>query len=244
MERAEWLKQMRSKAEKLYDQISPQYGVIFGFYENETHLAFLRKFLERVAPGGPILSAGCGAGRYDGVLLEAGHPVTGIDQSAGMLARAREYYPQVRYEKMGFQEMPFHEEFDGVICMDAMEHVCPEDYPGALRKFAEALRPDGLLYFTMECSATAEDLDAAYERARAKGLPVVHGELVDEVDTSFEQVTGSGEPKALELADSAVYHFYPTPEQAHAWLEQAGLTVEEEGVGSDYRHFVARKKKA
>ena len=39
MERAEWLKQMRTKAETLYDQISPQYWVTFGFYENETHLA-------------------------------------------------------------------------------------------------------------------------------------------------------------------------------------------------------------
>ena len=30
MERAEWLKQMRSMAEALYDQVSPQYWVSFG----------------------------------------------------------------------------------------------------------------------------------------------------------------------------------------------------------------------
>src|SRR5512136_3151002 len=107
MERADWLKQMRSKAEALYDQLSPQYWVTFGLYENETHRAYLQKFLERVAPGGAVLSAGCGAGRYDGLLLDAGHPVVGIDQSAGMLARAKEHFPQVRYKKMALQEMDF-----------------------------------------------------------------------------------------------------------------------------------------
>jgi hypothetical protein len=45
--------------------------------------------------------------RYDGILLEAGHSVVGIDQSAGMLARARERFPAARYEKMGLQEMDF-----------------------------------------------------------------------------------------------------------------------------------------
>ncbi len=237
MERADWLKQMRSKAEALYDQLSPQYWVTFGLYENETHCAYLQKFLERVAPGGTVLSAGCGAGRYDGFLLEAGHPVVGIDQSAGMLARARERFPQATYERMGLQEMAFHEAFDGVICMDAMEHVSPEDYPGILENFEEALKPGGVLYFTME-RADSGELEKAYERARAQGLPVVPGELVDEVDAAYAQATASDQPVPV-----AVYHFYPSLDQAHEWIDQAGLAIEEEGEGSGYRHFVARKKR-
>ena len=35
MERAEWLKQMREKAEALYDHFSPQYWVTFGLYAND-----------------------------------------------------------------------------------------------------------------------------------------------------------------------------------------------------------------
>ncbi len=92
MERAEWLKQMRDKAEALYDHLSPGYWEKFGLYANETHREYLQKFLERVAPRSTLLSAACGAGRYDGMLLEAGHSVVGIDQSAGMLARAREHF--------------------------------------------------------------------------------------------------------------------------------------------------------
>jgi len=89
MERVEWLKQMRDKAEALYDHLSPLYWVKFGRYANETHREYLQKFLRRVAPRSVLLSAACGAGRYDGMLLEAGHSVVGIDQSAGMSVSRR-----------------------------------------------------------------------------------------------------------------------------------------------------------
>jgi len=242
MERADWLKQMRSKAEALYDQFSPLYWVTYGFYENETHMEYLQKFLERVAPGGAVLSAGCGAGRYDGFLLDAGHPVTGIDQSAGMLARAKEHFTQIRYEKMGMQEMTFSEAFEGVICMDAMEHISPEDYAYILRKFQQALKPGGRLYFTMDSTPSVE-LEASYERAKALGLPVVFGEVADRVDVSYEQLRALGPvPVPDDLGDSAVYHFYPSLDQARAWIDQAGLALEEEGEGGGYHHFMARKK--
>ena len=246
MEREEWLQQMRRKAEGLYDQISPQYWVTFGFYENETHRAYLQRFLDLVGQPGLILSAGCGAGRYDGILLEAGHKVLGIDQSGGMLKRAQEHFPperfpQLRYEKMGLQEIASREAFDGVICIDAMEHVSPEDYPHILRNFQEALKPGGMLYFTMDRGEPGE-LEEAYARARAKGLPVVFGEVVDRVDESYSEVNESDQPVTGGLADTAVYHFYPSLDQAHEWIEQAGLVIEEEGVGSGYHHFLARKK--
>jgi 2-polyprenyl-3-methyl-5-hydroxy-6-metoxy-1,4-benzoquinol methylase len=244
MERADWLKQMRSKAEALYDHISPNYWVKYGLHVSETHQHYLHIFLEKVAPGGAVLSAGCGAGLYEGLLLEAGHRVVGIDQSAGMLARARAHYPQVRYEKMGFQEMNFREEFDGLICMDAMEHICPEDYPGILHKFQQALKPGGVLYFTVD-SAPSVELGESYERAKAQGLPVVYGELVDQIQVAYEQVIApdqpAGAPSNGDLEDAAVYHFYPSLDQARTWIDQAGLAIEEEGEGDGYHHFVAKK---
>ena len=243
MERAEWLNQMRTKTEALYDRISPLYWVTFGFYENETHIEYLQKFLERVSPGGRLLSAGCGAGRYDGLLLEGGHPVVGIDQSEGMLRRAKEHFPEIRYEKIGLQEMLFREEFEGVTCMDAMEHVCPEDYPGILRGFQEALKPGGLLYFTVDTSETEEEVEAAYERAKELGLPVVLGEVVDEVEVAYEQVS-TEQPVSGRLSDKAVYHYYPSLEQVRNWIDQAGMTIEAEGTGSGYHHFLVRKKQA
>jgi SAM-dependent methyltransferase len=242
MERAEWLKQMRGKAEELYDHLSPLYWVKFGLYANETHREYLQKFLERVAPHSTLLSAACGAGRYDGMLLDAGHSVVGIDQSAGMLARARERFPGARYEKIGLQEMDFREAFDGVICMDAMEHVCPEDWPGVLRGFWKALKPGGVLYFTLDL-ADANELEEAFEQAKSRRLPVVFGELVSDVDLAYECAKASGMSAISgELADKAVYHYYPSLEQVRAWIGQARLAIEDEGTGNGYEHFVVRKK--
>jgi cyclopropane fatty-acyl-phospholipid synthase-like methyltransferase len=219
MERAEWLKQMREMTEALYDHVSPEYWVKFGFYENEAQLEHLQKFLARVSRGGTILSAACGAGRYDGLLLEAGHSVTGIDQSAGMLARAKEHFPEARYEKMGLQDIDFHEAFDGAICMDALEHVCPEDWPGIMKRFRKALKPGGRLYFTVEVP-DEEEVKASYERVQALDSQEVQG----------------------ELADVTVYHYYPSREQVREWIEQAGLVIEEKGKGNGYEHYIVRRK--
>jgi cyclopropane fatty-acyl-phospholipid synthase-like methyltransferase len=239
MERAEWLEQMRDKAEKLYDHFSPLYWVKYGRSVDETHREYLQKFLERVPPHSNLLSAGCGAGKYDGMLLAAGHSVVGIDQSEGMLARAREYVPEARYEKIGLQEMDFQEAFDGAICIDAMEHICPEDWPGILRRFREALKPGGVLYFTVDLGG--DYVEGAYERGKALGLPVVYGEVADKVEEVYELVT-AGAMIPDELADSAVYHYVPPLEQVRTWISQAGLAIEEEETGKWYEHFVVRKR--
>ena len=242
MERAEWLRKIRQITEALYDRVSPEYWVHYGFYENETHIAYLRKFLQRIPPHSTLLSAACGAGRYDGMLLEAGHIVIGTDQSEGMLKQAREHFPEARYEKMSLQEMDFHEAFDGAICMDAMENIFPEDWPVVLKKFQQALKPGGFLYFTLELPET--DLEASYERAKAKGLPVVRGELADEVEDAYARIHEIGTQEHIpgELAGTAAYHYYPSPDLVGALLEEAGLSIEEEGAGNEYEHFIVRKK--
>ncbi len=241
MERAEWLKRMRVMAEALYDHFSPDYWVRFGQDVDEMHREYLQKFLRFVGQPGSILSAACGAGRFDGMLMEAGHSVVGTDQSAGMLARAREHFPpeqfpRLRYEKIGLQEIDFHEEFDGVICMDAMEHICPEDWPGILRRFHAALKPDGYLYLTADMRDAAE-IKAAYEHALAMGLPVIYGEIADEVEAAAQRALETG-----EVVDQCVYHFSPSLEQIQAWLEQAGLKIVESGTESEYHHILARKE--
>jgi len=153
-----------------------------------------------------------------GLLLDKGHSVVGMDQSQGMLDRARANYPTVRVEKVGLQEMAFDEVFDAAMCMDAMEHVFPEDWMSVLGNFQRALKPGGYLYFTLEL-ADADEVEAAFGRGQVLGLPIVHG----------------------EWADEEAYHYYPPLEQVRAWLWQAGLDAIEEAEGDGYQHFVTRK---
>ena len=219
MNRADWLAEQRRQAEEGYNtRWAPLYGEKYGLYPNATHLEFMRRYLSRLPQGAELLDAACGAGRYMPLLLEAGgRHVTGIDQSQGMLDRAQARFPGVRFEKTGLQELAFAAAFDGITCMDAMENVPPEDWPRVLGNFQRALKPGGVLYFTVE-QAEEADIARQFQAGQQAGLPLVYGESIEE----------------------PVYHFWPRPEQVRAWLRQANLEIIQEGPGDGYHHFIVR----
>ncbi len=224
MDRTTWLRKMRRESEQQYDTVwATRYGAkTTGVYANATHQQFVREFLGLLPKHSLLLDAACGAGRYEPMLLEGSHTVIGIDQSQGMLSAARVEYPQVHYEKVGLQEMSYQEVFDGMICMDAMEHICPEDWPLVLGNFHRALKQHGCLYFTAETIDTAEDeneIKLAFKRAREAGLPVVYGEWPDEI----------------------VYHYHPTNQQVRDWVQAIGFEILKEGDGDNYYHLIVRK---
>lgn len=220
MDRNDWIKERRREAEERYDTLwAPLYDEKWGVYSNATHQQFLQKFLHLLPQPGTILDAACGAGRYMPMLLDKGHAVVGIDQAQGMLARARAKFPIVHMEKMGLQEMSYSEIFEGAICMDALEHVCPEDWPLIFHNFHQALKSQGYLYFTVEIAAE-HDLEMAFQQGQDMGLPIVYGEWPDNDD---------------------VYHYYPSISQVKEWLQPTRFELVEEGEGDGYHHFVTRK---
>ena len=194
------------------------YDEHWGSYSNDSHRAMLGRFLALCPPACTILDAACGTDKYWPMILESGRAVHGIDQSQQMLLKASAKFPDVPVEKLGMQEMRFAERFDGIICMDAMEFVFPEDWPLVLENFFRALKPSGHLYFTVEL-IDEEELRASMEAARAQGLPIVEG----------------------ELAHQDGYHFYPAIAQVRAWAEAAGFAVLDEALGDDYHHMLMRK---
>lgn len=222
MDRRAWLDEQRLKAEQRYDRLySPTYDSDDGPIP-QTHRRFVEKLIESSPPGGAILDAPCGTGRYFSMVLGAGRSVVGVDQSAGMRAEARTKHPDVVVEKRGLQELDFDGEFDAVMCVDAMEYVFPEDWPLVLSNLRRAVRPAGLIYLTIEKIDPAE-IATVFEEARADGLPVVHGENIRR---------GGG------------YHYYPTPDRVSSWLEGGGLEVVLEGISRAtnyaYHHVLAR----
>jgi cyclopropane fatty-acyl-phospholipid synthase-like methyltransferase len=134
-----------------------------------------------------------------------------------MLAQARAKYPEVPTHDVGLQELAFDGEFDAVMCVDAMEHVFPEDWPVVLANLRRALRPGGPLYLTVEL-LDEQELERAFTEAAAAGLPVVRGEHTS---------PGGG------------YHYYPSLEQVAAWVRDAGREPLDGGVGDDYYHLLA-----
>ena len=220
MNRSDWLIEKRRETEERYTTLwSQTYSEEWGIYDNASHQQFIEKFLSLLPAHSMILDAACGAGRYMSVLLEKGHIVIGIDQSQGMLDSAKKKFPNVELKKIGLQEMSFDQIFDGTICMDAMEHIFPEDWLPVLNNFHRALKPNGYLYFTVELQ-NREEIEEAFLRGKEMGLPVVYGEWPDNDD---------------------VYHYYPALEQVREWIRQADFDQIEEGEGDGYHHFLCRK---
>ena len=220
VDREAWLRERRRTAEERHDTIhaftyDEQYGEI-----GPTHRRFVADLLERCQPGGTVLDAACGTGKYFAMVLDAGRRVVGTDQSTGMLARARARFPAVPLERVGLQELAFDAEFDAVMCIDAMENIPPEDWPRVVGNLRRALRPGGHLYLTVE-QVDDEELDRELAEATARGLPVVRGE---------------------ESRDG--YHYYPSREQVGYWMEEGMLVVVSEdyspGDGYGYLHLLAR----
>jgi SAM-dependent methyltransferase len=220
VDREAWLRERRRTAEERHDTIhaftyDDQYGEI-----GPTHRRLVADLLERCAPGGTVLDAACGTGKYFAMVLDAGRRVVGTDQSTGMLARARARFPGVPLERVGLQELAFDAEFDAVMCIDAMENIPPEDWPRVVGNLRRALRPGGHLYLTVE-QVDDDELDREFADATARGLPVVRGE---------------------ESRDG--YHYYPSREQVGYWMEEGMLVVVAEdsspGDGYGYLHLLAR----
>jgi cyclopropane fatty-acyl-phospholipid synthase-like methyltransferase len=154
-------------------------------------------------------------------VLAAGITVVGIDQSAGMLDRARVKHPEVLLEKVGLQELDFVDDFGAAMCIDAMEYVFPEDWPLVLGNLHKAVRSGGLIYLTVEQVDDAELADV-FAEGKAEGLPLVYG----------ENLRRGG------------YHYYPSADLVAGWLAAEGLEVVDEGVSRGrsycYLHLLVR----
>ena len=223
MDRQAWLVERRAAVQAQYDEYASSYENEEFAYPAPLHAAFVERLLARCPPGGRVLDAPCGTGKYFAQVAAAGRRVVGVDQSAGMLAQARAKGIAESLEQIGLQELPFNAEFDAAMTIDGLENVPPEEWPLVLANLRRALRPRAHLYLTVEETDDAE-VDEAFEKHSAQELPVVRGEVIE--------------------GDTAGYHYYPGRERVLAWLADAGFDVVEEDFdqqeGWGYRHLLTR----
>jgi len=222
MNRNDWLAARRRAAEAAFDtRYAPTYDEDDP-PTSETHRRFVNLLLDRCPADGLVLDAACGTGKYFGLVLDACRRPFGVDQSAGMLARAAAKFPDVPLHKSALQDLDVGAGFDAAMCVDAMENVPPEDWPLVLERVVRAVGRGGGLYVTVECT-DPQRLAAAYTEAGEQGLPVVVGE---------DARRGGG------------YHHYPALDRVRGWLRDAGVTdvLEAHSLGDhpsySYHHFL------
>ncbi len=106
-------------------------------------------FLPEVSYGGLILDAGCGVGRDTRSFIKSGYRVVSIDASAEM-ARLCNRYPFAYCLHKSFADIDYFEEFDGVWASASLIHLNEQDFKEALFKLSNALKPGGILFFSLK----------------------------------------------------------------------------------------------
>ncbi len=104
--------------------------------------------LRPLGPFGRGLDVCCGTGAGMRVLLSLCQgPVTGVDFSAGMLARARSAHPDARWVRADVRVLPFAGAFDLAVSFGALGHFLPAERPALFAGVYRALRPGGVFAF-------------------------------------------------------------------------------------------------
>ncbi len=111
-------------------------------------------------PGDRVLDVGCGTSRHSIPLAKLGMDVCGLDLSAGMLARAKDYAENenVKLELVQADATRFHlpEPFDHVICIceGAVGLLGPDEDAAErdlliMKNIGKSLKPGGMLLMTV-----------------------------------------------------------------------------------------------
>ena len=215
--RRTFLDQRRAICRERFDTIhAPVYDDRWGSYLNPTHERCLRTLVAHLSPGARVLDAACGTGKYWPLLLADGLEVVGTDQSQAMLDVAAAKHPGVPTHRIALQDLSAAglTAFDAVLCIDAMENVGPEDWPGVVAGLRAALRPGGTAYLTVELPDPDDpDLPDDPQETRAPLLPG-------------------------EVLSGGAYHYYPAVADAAEMLHAVGFTIDEVLEGDGYAHLL------
>ena len=137
---------MRSSIEKAYDKHARSYA---DYLEERLPQFLLVKFITFLEKGAKVLDAGCAAGRDSVYLAGEGLDVTGIDISGKILKLAEKQAKDIKIDfvNASIDETGFKEEsFDGIWCMDTLNHMGRKSLGGVFREFRRILKPEGMLF--------------------------------------------------------------------------------------------------
>ncbi|MFI0941707.1 class I SAM-dependent methyltransferase [Streptomyces sp. NPDC021020] len=142
--------QALSSVERGYDLLAPAFDAT----PFRTPDLFLDATTAALAPLGPFdagLDLCCGTGAGTRVLAPLCRTrITGVDFSAGMLARARAAPaegPRRTWVRADARALPFARAFDLAVSFGAFGHFLPAERPGLFAQVHRALRPGGLFAF-------------------------------------------------------------------------------------------------
>lgn len=138
--------------EQGYDRVAAEYAQLEQG-ESWPRMRWLRKILERLAPGSSVLDLGCGSGDPADVEIAKNHRLTGVDISRVQIDQARRNVPDGRFIHADAATVQFTSApFDSIVSFYTLEHIPREQHLALMQKFSQWLRPDGFVLISTEAS--------------------------------------------------------------------------------------------
>lgn len=198
-----------------------------------------------------VLEVACGSGRILIPMAKRGHEVTGFDMDEDMMAKIHEKAKGLNsfsVLNMDALKGAWGSDYDAVIMGgNILVNIMAGDnmsYSKAqqlfINKAAAALKTGGHLYMDFSCFAHAEKVLAAdngriiFAGVDSTGVSGTHQVIGDGYDVETGMAYGrritlltTVDGNSIEIKEHWKKHF-PSLEEVHQWLNDAGLTVKEE----------------
>jgi SAM-dependent methyltransferase len=106
---------------------------------------FLAALPQPLADTARILDAGTGSGRDARAFRRAGYRVDAFDASPAMVEAATAF-AEIPVRHLRFEDFAWNSPFEGIWACASLLHVAREDLPAVMRRLADHLVTDGILY--------------------------------------------------------------------------------------------------
>jgi len=163
-----------------YDAIASMYHALwFDWYLPSALPALERLFFGRVPTGARVLDVCCGSGHVTKELVRRGYDVTGVDNSAELIALAKQHLPSARFYMQDVRNLHLPERYQAALStFDSLNHILTlPELRTAFRAIQNQLQPGGIFVFDMNLpEAYAIDLKQWSVDIHDNSVGLVRGE--------------------------------------------------------------------
>jgi SAM-dependent methyltransferase len=181
-----------------YDPIASMYHALwFDWYLPSAMPALERLFFARVPTSTHVLDVCCGSGHVTKELVRRGYTVTGVDNSAELLALAQQHLPATRFHLQDVRRLHLPGRYLAALCtFDSLNHILTlPDLRMAFHAIHAQMQPGGTFVFDM-------NLPEAYSIDLKQWTVDIHDNSVGLVRAEYDKQTGRASTELVWFARS------------------------------------------
>jgi ubiquinone/menaquinone biosynthesis C-methylase UbiE len=139
------------------------------YFNDQTDIPFVDKFLSLINSNSRILDIGCGPGNFTKYIIDKGFHTEGIDLSENMLAIAKRKVTNSKFQIMDMRKLNYPKNsFDGLLVAYSLIHVSSDEIVDTLKGFSEVLKKGGKILIIVQ----AGESDRIVEEPLLKGAHI------------------------------------------------------------------------